>query len=337
LSILGQRGAKFRGDMEILPVRFELPREFQNLFVNRGAFTLQSDMPNRETGRHYFYRPTDRRTGKGVSLSLDTIRRHLAGWVTIGLYALNPETLRSKWLAIDADYERALADLAKLAECFKGDGVSSALENSRRGGHLWVFMAEPLPARDIRIYALDVAARVGVRIKQANQDGLEFFPKQDILRPGEFGSAIRGPLGIHRGAARRFWFQDAAPDLASQMEFLKAIPKMAGADLARLIKGNAAVAECRPGLAPGDLRRSKRRRGFQILQHIQTPLRRAGRNLVTACPSCRAAGRDTGGDNLSISTDGEKYVCWAGCSRDDIRVALGCPRPTIESVLGRAL
>jgi hypothetical protein len=60
------------------------------------------------------YRPKDKKTGQGLSLTLDTIRRHLEGESTIGLYAINPATQCSKWVAIDTDYENSLADLFKL-------------------------------------------------------------------------------------------------------------------------------------------------------------------------------------------------------------------------------
>jgi len=37
-------------------------------------------------------------------LSRATLCEHLNGQITIGIYALNPRTQRSKWVAIDADY-----------------------------------------------------------------------------------------------------------------------------------------------------------------------------------------------------------------------------------------
>ena len=80
------------------------------LFVNRRAYTLQSNRPRTESARHYYYRPKDRKSGQGLSLTLDTIRRHLEGEITVGLYAINPATQCSKWVAIDADYEDALAE-----------------------------------------------------------------------------------------------------------------------------------------------------------------------------------------------------------------------------------
>ena len=139
--------------------------DYFHLFVNRRAYTLQSNRPHPESGRHYYYRPKDKKTGQGLSLTLDTIRRHLEGEITIGLYAINPATQCSKWVAIDADYEDALADLLKLRFHLRQDGVESALEKSHRGGHLWIFLAEPLLARDCRIYVCDLALRLGIPIK----------------------------------------------------------------------------------------------------------------------------------------------------------------------------
>jgi hypothetical protein len=90
--------------------------DYFHLFVNRCAYTLQSNRPHPESGRHYYYRAKDKKTGQGLSLTLDTIRRHLEGEITIGLYSINPGTQCAKWVAIDADYEDSLTDLLKL--CF---------------------------------------------------------------------------------------------------------------------------------------------------------------------------------------------------------------------------
>ncbi len=43
---------------------------------------------------------------------------------------------------------------------------------------------------------------------------------------GEFGNAIRGPLGIHRGANRRFWFYGADYALEDQIAYLKRLRKV---------------------------------------------------------------------------------------------------------------
>src|ERR1700751_5814057 len=72
----------------------EIATRYFDLFVNRLAYILQSHKPN-GNGKHYYYRPrNDRR------LSPETVREHLNGQITIGIYALNPKTQRSKWVAI---------------------------------------------------------------------------------------------------------------------------------------------------------------------------------------------------------------------------------------------
>ena len=59
---------------------------------------------------------TDRKTGAGLSLTTETLRRHLEGEITIASYAINPATQGCKWIAIRrvTDYKNALEDLLKL-------------------------------------------------------------------------------------------------------------------------------------------------------------------------------------------------------------------------------
>jgi hypothetical protein len=198
-----------------------LVRNYAVLFVNRGAYTLQSSRPHPESGRHYYFRPKAKGTGEELSLTAAAIRRHLEGEITIGLYAINPATQRSKWVAIDADYAGAMEDLLKLQYSLQQDGVEAALEMSKRGGHLWIFMERPALARECRVYIYNLALKLGMRIKGLGlAEGIEIFPRHDELRKGEFGNAIRGPLGIHRGANRRYWFYGADYDLERQIAYL---------------------------------------------------------------------------------------------------------------------
>jgi hypothetical protein len=53
----------------------EVVKDYLRLFVNRGAYTLQSMRPHPESGRHYYFRPTEKKTG--APLSLDS-RNHSA-------------------------------------------------------------------------------------------------------------------------------------------------------------------------------------------------------------------------------------------------------------------
>lgn len=312
----------------------ELVDRYRRLFVNRGAYTLQSQRPDPGSGRHHYYRPQTRRTGAELALDAITIRRHLQGEITIGLYAINPVTQRSKWLAIDADYAGAMEDLLKLQYSLQQDRVDAALEMSKRGGHLWIFMEAPALACECRVYIYNLALKLGMRIKgRGLAEGIEIFPKHDEVRPGEYGNAIRGPLGIHRGANRRYWFYGADYDLERQMAYLERLRKLNQEELRSFIAGKTMPAEFdRKPSAPSSetiLRRSGHE--FRILDHVGKT-RKLGRNYVTRCPSCAEAGRDRSGDNLAISIDDpRKYLCWAGCTKEMIRRAVGCPIPVRRS------
>jgi hypothetical protein len=313
----------------------EIVRDYSRLFVNRGAYTLQTTRPDHASGRHYYFRPKGRRTGEELSLTAATIRRHLEGQLTIGLYAINPSTQRSKWVAIDADYVGAIEDLLKLQYFLQQDNVEAALEMSKRGGHLWIFTEKPALARECRIYIYNLALKLGLRIRGVGlAEGIEVFPKHDELREGEFGNAIRGPLGIHRGANRRYWFYGADYDLEKQMSYLNRLRKLSEKQLRSFIVGKSMPPEFdRKRLSKDHSVPFVHTSGheFRILDHLGK-VRKVGRNYVTQCPSCAEAGQDRSGDNLAISIDDpRKYLCWAGCPKEMIRRALGCPIPVRQS------
>jgi hypothetical protein len=308
---------------------------FCRLFVNRRAYTLQSTRPHPESGRHYYYRPKARDGGAPPALSLETARRHLAGEITLGIYAINPATQRSKWVAIDADYKRAIDDLLKLQYELRQDGVEPALEKSNRGAHLWILFEQPTLARDCRTYIYHTALRLGLPIKGAGlPEGIEVFPRQDQVGPGEFGNAIRAPLGVHRGArdghGKRFWFYGADYTLEEQLAYLCRIRKVTEAELQRFVTGKTIPEEFAQHAKRPDVPKryfTSVPNEFRILDYVQVR-RQCGRNWVARCPSCARANRDTSGDNLAISIEEpRKYICWAGCSREMIREALGRPIP----------
>ena len=187
---------------DVLRATSEMAADYARWFVNRRAYCRQSDHPHRESGRHYYYRPR-RPEGGELALTRQDLERHLAGEITIGLYAINPATQRVKWMAIDADYRAAVEDLLKLQYELAQDDVQAALEQSRRGGHLWILFEEPVLAKSARRYIGHLASRLSVRVKGTGlAEGIEIFPKQDLLEDGQFGNAIRGPLGVHRAANR---------------------------------------------------------------------------------------------------------------------------------------
>lgn len=305
-------------------ISLSMCQEYWNLFVNRLAYAVQSRQPNPHNGSHFYYQPKDR-SGQPRRLTLAVIRKHLAGERTVALYPIDPQTQRCKWLAIDADYPTAPTDLTTLKQRLFRDGIEAALEQSRRGGHLWLFFDCPVLARDCRLYVLKITLEQKLPLKGAVcSEGLEIFPKQDRVNAIEFGNGIRAPLGIHQASKTRYFFEDAAPTLEAQLAYLGRITRVSEMTVQRLIAGMEMPEEYRPSaqVRVGEPLVGK---SFQILDHVKARYR-SGRNYWARCPSCARNGHDTSGDNLSICVaEPSKYKCWAGCTREMIRESLGVP------------
>ena len=180
------------------------------------------------------------------------------------------------------------------------------------------------------MYIHDLALRLEVPVKGAGlADGIEVFPKHDVIGAGEFGNALRGPLGIHRGANRRFWFYGADYTLEDQIAYLNRLKKVTEQELRRFIAGKE---RREPDFVPRSKRNisTARQKGngqpeFRILEHVGQ-LRKVGRNYIARCPSCADSGHDRSGDNLAILIEDPRfYKCWAGCTKEMIRAAIGCP------------
>jgi hypothetical protein len=88
--------------------------------------------------------------------------------------------------------------MARLARKLSHEHVPSYLEKSRRGGHLWLFLAEAVAGRDARAFGRGLLAFHRV-------EDVELFPKKDELAGGP-GSLIRMPLGVHLVTGRRYGF-----------------------------------------------------------------------------------------------------------------------------------
>jgi hypothetical protein len=301
--------------------------EFIKLFANRRAYGIQAAQPL-PNGSVPYYLARDWQTKEPKLLNADVVRMHLNGDLTINLYAINPETQRSKWVAIDADFDGALDSLFRLQWELKQDGVEAALEQSRRGGHLWIFGATPLLAVECRIYIYNLALRLGVPVKGGGlKDGIEVFPRQDRIADGEYGNAIRAPLGVHRRTNRRYWFYEADIHPEAQLAYLNGLRKLTEDELRTFTQGKCLPSAYAP-VVPMPVPRSASSdtaSEFRILDYVR-PARKDGRNWWARCPSCAGAGKDRSGDNLAIQVrDPRFYKCWAGCTKEEIRAALGQP------------
>jgi hypothetical protein len=162
---------------------------------------------------------------------------------------------------------------------FRQQHVDAALEQSRRGAHLWIFGAGPLLAKQCRSLVFGVAQKLNIPVKGAGRaDGIEVFPKHDELKEGDFGNAVRGPLGIHRAIDARFWFYGADYDLDDQLAFLKSLKKLPAEQLDNLVgKLGPATDQKEEPRRPIQWHSPGLGRQFRIVDHIEVR-RKAGRN-----------------------------------------------------------
>lgn len=122
---------------------------------------------------------------------------HLRGEITLGAYLLDPSSY-AKYIVFDADSEAQLNHLASASASLAERGVPSYLEASRRGGHLWLFFAHPVPGSEARRFGRSLS-------EHYHLTDIELYPKQDQAKDGP-GSLIRLPFGIHRKTGRRYGF-----------------------------------------------------------------------------------------------------------------------------------
>jgi superfamily II DNA or RNA helicase len=121
---------------------------------------------------------------------------HLSGNHTIGVYPILPDD--TCWfLAVDFDKSSWKEDVSEYIKTCQKNNVPTALERSRsgKGGHVWIFFTEPIPAstaRQIGSYMLTQSMRNSVQIGFDSYD--RFFPNQDTLPKGGFGNLIALPL-----------------------------------------------------------------------------------------------------------------------------------------------
>jgi hypothetical protein len=122
---------------------------------------------------------------------------HLTGKLTLGTYLLNSRS-EARFIVLDADDDSQFDQLTDVAPKVAEEGAPGYLEGSRRGGHLWMFFAQAIPAKDARAFGKGIMATYQL-------ESVELFPKQDRLSNGP-GSLIRLPFGVHRKTGRRYGF-----------------------------------------------------------------------------------------------------------------------------------
>lgn len=151
-------------------------------------------------------------------LHVDLLFAHLRGEITLGAYLLDAKS-RGRFAVLDADDAPGWRRLQALANALMEKGTMGYLEQSRRGGHLWLFFDKLTPGEDIRAFGTGLLSYFGVT-------DVELYPKQEALTTGP-GSLIRLPFGIHRKTGRRYGFcypdgKPLAPTIREQIYALSA-------------------------------------------------------------------------------------------------------------------
>ncbi len=183
-----------------------------------------------------------------IPVSLDTLARHLRGRegaraqdapVVVGVYPLLSDD--TCWFfAADFDDAHWAADALAFGETCRGHGIAAALERSRsgHGGHVWIFFAEPVPARDARqLGALLLTEAMERRpdIGFASYD--RFFPSQDSRPTGGFGNLIALPLQrAVRADGNSVFIDDSLRPFDDQWAFLAGLSRTTPEALTGLVR-----------------------------------------------------------------------------------------------------
>ena len=305
---------------EIIEPSAGMPDLYWSLFINQTAYSLMSDNRS-EPEINRYYRPKLRLGSEAFKeLTKDTIRRHLRGEVTCMFYAANPDSQSCKWVCLDADYPLGLQHLSVLQDQFLKLGLFPLMEQSRRGGHLWLLAETPLSTVQVRAFVLHTLSALDLPLFDGDVQtpGIEVFPRQNYLESGRFGNGVRGPLGVHRKDFKRYWFTGAKFTLSAQLNLLLASRTLTQERLDRFTDGLAIPPQVtdKPLPFPSSVRRS----AFSIFDYFPIPTSSTG-DYKVVCPACTAK-------RLVISVRGSRrgfYHCFSGCPTGAIRAALGQP------------
>jgi superfamily II DNA or RNA helicase len=164
-----------------------------------------------------------------LSVTDDLIQQHLIGKRTIGVYPLLPD--ETCWfLAADFDKATWKEDAGAFLKTCEMLNVPAALERSRsgNGGHIWIFFDSSVEAVLARKLGSAILTYTMERHPQLGLDSYDrFFPSQDTMPKGGFGSLIALPL--QRGPRDKghsvFLDRDFNP-YPDQWSFLSGVRKM---------------------------------------------------------------------------------------------------------------
>jgi len=213
----------FRGREDVYPVRWEAKtgksgyspacaNEWKRPLCTKPRMKC-SDCDNREL----------------VPVTDEAIQDHLTGKHTIGVYPLLPD--ETCWfLAVDFDKTTWKEDVAAFLKTCEEMGVPIAFERSRSGNgvHAWIFFDSLVQAVLARKLGSAILTYTMERHPQLGFDSYDrFFPSQDTMPKGGFGSLIALPLQrIPRDKGNSLFLDKYFNPYPDQWAFLAGVRKM---------------------------------------------------------------------------------------------------------------
>ena len=231
----------FRGRDDVYPVRFESRRTGRSGYqpacgnewvpgVCRKPKIKCSVCPNQ----------------RFLSVTDEVIVRHLQGDVQDGkefVAGVYPMLLDETcfFLAIDFDKEGWRDDVAEVMETCRRLGVPAALERSRsgKGGHVWLFHEEAVPAALARQLGAHILTETMERRPDLGLHSYDrFFPNQDTLPKGGLGNLIALPL--QRGPREQgnsVFLDDELEPVDDQWKLLADVKQTGQAQMEAIVRG----------------------------------------------------------------------------------------------------
>jgi len=175
----------------------------------------------------------------------DVIRWHLQGHddhsrdFIMGVY---PMLLDETCFFLAADFDKTTwqDDVAAFLETCRQMKLPGALERSRsgRGGHIWFFFKEAVPATLARKLGAHILTETMERRPDIGLDSYDrFFPNQDTLPPGGFGNLIALPLQKRpRESGNSVFLDDQMTPYLDQWEFLSSIHKINRSEVEEVVR-----------------------------------------------------------------------------------------------------
>jgi superfamily II DNA or RNA helicase/very-short-patch-repair endonuclease len=175
----------------------------------------------------------------------DVIRWHLQGHddhsrdFVIGVY---PMLLDETCFFLAADFDKTTwqDDVGALLETCRQMNLPAALERSRsgKGGHIWFFFNEAVPATLARKFGAHILTETMERRPDIGLDSYDrFFPNQDTLPPGGFGNLIALPLQKRpRESGNGVFLDERMTPYLDQWEFLSSIHKISRGEVEEVVR-----------------------------------------------------------------------------------------------------